>query len=537
MGVSPGIVEPYPSPQTNHTTSGCVNRFNFLPIPRSPRPQPEHDGSTTHVTMKRVMKVRKLERMGIPPAFARLAKSLVSAARASGQSENEVRQRLEVIVADPEAYREDEWFHALATVLARRRQALANLDRPLERTEPAPWRQWGKDLDAEAIKQMENACCLPISVQGALMPDAHLGYGLPIGGVLATGNAVIPYAVGVDIACRMKLSVLDLPVKALQSQHDRLINAIETETRFGMGGHFGPGRGGRGRRDRQRTHPVMDEDWRITTVTAGLKDKAHAQLGTSGSGNHFVEFGHFTVDDRAAGELGLPEPGAGVYLALLSHSGSRGPGSQVAGHYSRLAMDLHPELSKPLRHLAWLDLDTEEGQDYWNAMQLMGKFAAANHALIHHHLTRHIGARVLLDIENHHNFAWKQEHAGRDVVVHRKGATPAHPGVLGIIPGSMSAPAYVVRGKGSESSLHSASHGAGRVMSRRQAKRTYRWPQVRDHLEQRGVELISAGLDEVPFVYKDIDTVMSEQEDLVEIMARFDPKLVKMAPEGERAED
>jgi len=233
-------------------------------------------------------------------------------------------------------------------------------------------------------------------------------------------------------------------------------------------------------------------------------------------------------------DLGL-EPGK--YLALLSHSGSRGSGATIADHYSKLAMRQRPELPKELTHLAWLDLDTEEGQEYWSAMELMGKYAAANHACIHRHITRALGARVLLDLENHHNFAWKERHDGEDVIVHRKGATPAGKGVLGIIPGSMATSTYIVRGKGSDASLHSAAHGAGRVMSRTAAKKNLDWKTARRMLDERGVTLLSAGLDEVPMVYKDIDQVMAAQADLVEPVARFLPKLVKMAREGERPED
>ena len=158
----------------------------------------------------------------------------------------------------------------------------------------APYRVWGSGLEPDAVKQMANACSLPVAVAGALMPDAHVGYGLPIGGVLATHNAVIPYAVGVDIACRMKMTVLDLPVSALADDQTRLKNAIERETRFGVGAEF---------KTRHR-HDVMDLDWRVTPVTARLKDKAWSQLGTSGSGNHFVEFGVLNVSDD---EVGLPE--------------------------------------------------------------------------------------------------------------------------------------------------------------------------------------------------------------------------------------
>ena len=209
----------------------------------------------------------------------------------------------------------------------------------------------------------------------------------------------------------------------------------------------------------------------------------------------------------------------------------------VAAHYSKLAMSLHPELPTALRQLAWLDMNTEAGQEYWAAMELMGKYAAANHACIHRHMADHLGVDVLLDLENHHNFAWKEQHLDREVIVHRKGATPAGKGVLGIIPGSMASPAFIARGKGNPAAMDSASHGAGRVMSRRKANQTLNWKEANQVLKDKGVTLISAGLDEVPFVYKNIEEVMAAQTGLVESIARFDPKLVKMAPHGEQAED
>ena len=385
----------------------------------------------------------------------------------------------------------------------------------------APWRVWGEDIDAAALAQMDAAARLPVSVRGALMPDAHIGYGLPIGGVLATDGAVIPYAVGVDIACRMKLSVFDLPDRFMTEQQDVLMKAIESETRFGVGAEF----------KRRRDHAVMDEDWSFTRLTASLKDKAWAQLGTSGSGNHFVEFGWFTLDHE---DLGLP---AGRYPALLSHSGSRGTGAAICSHYSAIARSRHPELSGPTQHLGWLDLNDEEGQHYWQSMELMGRYASANHALIHRHIARRLGVTVRLDVENHHNFAWLERHDGREVVVHRKGATPAGVGVVGIIPGSMAAPGFVVRGRGVDASLHSAAHGAGRAMSRTAAHKKFNWSHVNQALLDRQVRLMSAGIDEAPMAYKDIHAVMAAQRDLVDVVARFDPAIVKMAPSGEKPED
>ncbi|MBX7258065.1 MAG: RtcB family protein [Candidatus Hydrogenedentes bacterium] len=465
------------------------------------------------------MKRRELINLGIVhrDALDAATEALASAAGA-GMRKRELREKVRAVVARPADHFEDPHFAALAKALCKEPPVHFA---PQRTSGPAPYRTWGTNLDRESIEQMDNACSLPVSVVGALMPDAHVGYGLPIGGVLATDNAVIPYAVGVDIACRMKMTVLDLPPHALTGQTDRLKNALERETQFGVGATF----------KNPRKHDVMDEDWSVSPVTARMKDKAWAQLGTSGSGNHFVEYGTLDV---MTDELTIPR---GAYLALLSHSGSRGTGAQVADHYSKLAAKLHPELPKNLVHLAWLSMDSEPGQEYWNAMQLMGRYAAANHACIHKHVAKALGVRTLLDIENHHNFAWIERHQGRDVVVHRKGATPAGEGVLGIIPGSMATPGYLVRGKGHPESLHSASHGAGRRMSRKKAKETLTWSDTKKYLDERGVTVLSAGIDEAPMAYKDIEQVMAAQEDLVEILARFTPKLVKMAPAGERPED
>ena len=464
------------------------------------------------------MNTKDLVQMGVPPGEAsRLGMGFIADYISQGCDKAKLAEDVTAVVENPSAYTQDSLRGEFAQALIRSRE----LVRPV----PAAWQQWGQDLEPQAIQQMERACQLPVAVAGALMPDAHVGYGLPIGGVLATEGAVVPYAVGVDIACRMKLTVLDLPVHDLDQRRDALIQAIETETRFGVGATF----------KRRRDHAVLEGDWTVSPVTKQNKDRAWAQLGTSGSGNHFVEFGVFTNDRPIEG---LP---AGEYVALLSHSGSRGTGAAVCDHYSKLAKAQHPNLAPEHKHLGWLSLESPEGQEYWAAMELMGHYAAANHALIHQHVARHLGLQVLLDVENHHNFAWKERHlidgVERDVVVHRKGATPAGAGVLGVIPGSMATPGFLVRGKGNDASLKSASHGAGRVMSRTRAMETFEWQEVSRVLKDRGVKLISAGLDEVPGVYKDIHQVMAAQADLVEVLGRFDPKLVKMAPHGERPED
>ena len=474
------------------------------------------------------MNTKDFLRLGVPLGEAtRRATDFVSKYVLGGGDKSRLEEEVKAVIANPAAFVSDPLRGEFG-------KALLNAPPP-PRAEPVKYKQWGQGLEPDAVMQMEKACLLPVSVVGALMADAHVGYGLPIGGVLATENAVIPYAVGVDIACRMKMTVLDIPVRDLEQKQDRLTRAIEAETRFGVGASF---------KDR-REHDVMDADWSVSGVTKQQKDRAWSQLGTSGSGNHFVEFGLFTAHGpiEHKTENGTATTlAAGTYVALLSHSGSRGTGAAVCDHYSKLAFGrCRPFLPSELLRLAWLSLDSSEGQEYWNAMQLMGQYAAANHACIHRHIAENLGANVLLDLENHHNFAWKEKHVvdgvEREVVVHRKGATPAGAGVLGIIPGSMASPGFVVSGKGNAESLNSASHGAGRAMSRKAANEKFNWKDVNRLLRERGVTLISAGLDEVPMAYKNIREVMAAQNDLVTVLGQFDPKLVKMAPSGERPED
>ena len=376
---------------------------------------------------------------------------------------------------------------------------------------------WGDNIDALTLDQIEAASKLPIARGSALMADAHLGYGLPIGGVLATEASVLPYGVGVDIACRMRLSITNVgPQRCESLLHDprdvSLANALRTGTKFGLGCHW----------EDPHDHDVMDSPvWETTPHLQELKDTAWRQLGTSGGGNHFVEWGLVYVTAELAKALG-GEMIMGRYIGLLSHSGSRGPGNKTCQKYTKIAKQLNPA-----GELSWLDLDTQEGDEYWSAMNLMGEFAAANHEKIHETVLRNAGVESIGVIENHHNFAWLED----GLVVHRKGATPAQEGVLGIIPGSMSSPGYIVRGKGNALSLNSASHGAGRRMSRKQAKNQLNWKDARAELQRKRIWLLDAGLDEVRGAYKDIDKVMDSQADLVETIGRFDPKIVLMCGE------
>ncbi|QKJ32123.1 RtcB family protein [Mucilaginibacter mali] len=393
------------------------------------------------------------------------------------------------------------------------------------KTEIADFPVYGiEHIEVGALAQMKTAIQLPIAVAGALMPDAHQGYGLPIGGVLATtANTIIPFAVGVDIACRMCLSIFNLPAEMVDTENDLLKNLLLNHTNFGMGGV-------------NKTHhdaSLFDSKiWGETKVIRSLKDKAYAQLGTSGTGNHFVEWGELTIGDGAL--EGIP---AGNYLALLSHSGSRGFGGNIADYYSKIAMS-KTKLPPEAKHLAWLDLDKDEGQEYWIAMNLAGEYASANHHEIHNKIARALNHAPLMMIENHHNFAWKEQLAdGTGVMVHRKGATPAGEGVLGIIPGSMSTPGFVVRGKGDAASINSASHGAGRLMSRSAAFKTLDKAAIAANLIDKRITLMGSDMDEAPMAYKNIHTVMAAQTGLVDVLAQFNPRIVRMADPKEKPED
>ena len=369
-------------------------------------------------------------------------------------------------------------------------------------------------IEQGALHQMYSAAKLPVAVAGALMPDAHHGYGLPIGGVLATENAVIPYGVGVDIGCRMCLSIFDLDVKDLTQREAFFTRELGEATLFGSGAQFQYG----------ENHAVMDNKLFFELpLLKGLHTRAWKQLGSSGSGNHFAEFGIVEVPATDA-TLNVP---AGTYVGFLTHSGSRALGANIANHYTKLAISKR-RLPQEAKHLAWLTLDEAEGIEYWLAMNLAGDYASACHHIIHAKIAKQLGRKPMKMVENHHNFAWKEMYDNREVIVHRKGATPAGKDVLGIIPGSMTAPGFIVKGKGEEASINSASHGAGRRMSRTQAMANITQHALKEELAKHNVKLLGGGLDEAPFAYKDIEVVMQSQQALVDVVGKFTPKIVKM---------
>lgn len=429
------------------------------------------------------------------------------------EKKEKVLAMLKDVLENPEAYTDDEALGRIVYELVEQPSTKAP-EIPLN-ANPKQYKAYGLDaIEKGAIDQMDVAVRLPVAVDAALMPDAHQGYGLPIGGVLAVENAVIPYGVGVDIGCRMCLTFYDLDAAFLEKNRSKLGLMLNENTAFGY----------------QELKKPMDDaiferkEFQELSILKPLKDKAFRQIGSSGSGNHFVEFGLVEILE-AENEFGVKP---GTYLALLSHSGSRGLGATVAKHYTELAMQTTP-LPKEAKYLAWLGLDTEAGQEYWLAMNLAGDYASACHHHIHARMAKALGEQPLAMVENHHNFAWKETLAdGRQVIVHRKGATPAGKGVLGVIPGSMVNPGYIVRGKGNPLSINSASHGAGRLFSRTKAKNSFTEHELKKVLKSNGVDLFGGGLDEAPMAYKDIQKVMDFQKELVEVIGTFTPKIVRM---------
>ncbi|GAA4314093.1 RtcB family protein [Nibribacter koreensis] len=466
---------------------------------------------------KQSIKSKDLSKIGYRSDVARGLAMNLAARHFKHVPKEEVLELLHDVLQQPEHYLQHQTLAPLALKLAPPVTASSFQVYELKE-ESGPVKIYGaQQIEVSAKKQMELAMRLPIAVQGALMPDAHAGFGLPIGGVLAADNAVIPYAVGLDIGCRMALSIFEVPGKFLDTHTFQLKKALKEFTHFGIEGGL----------ELNQEHEVLDDPmFQGTELLRKLHGKAVKQLGSSGTGNHFVEFG--ALDLLEYNSLGLP---AGTYLALLSHSGSRGLGAAVAKHYTQLAMD-RCKLPREAKSLAWLSLDSEAGQEYWLSMQLAGLYAQACHDRIHLNLAKALGVKPVAHVENHHNFAWKDcLPNGQEVVIHRKGATPAHAGELGIIPGSMTTAGYLVTGKGVADALYSASHGAGRRLSRGRAKESFTMSDLKKRLSGAGVTLIGGSTEEHTLAYKDIETVMQAQHQLVDIQGRFLPKVVRMHKE------
>lgn len=424
------------------------------------------------------------------------------------------------------AYRSHPQFRAMCQTAAQQARKGATPDEILEeiariygpptpllhlRVQSQPLTVIGEHLiDPNAVAQIRTALRLPHAKRGALLPDAHQGYALPIGGVVAYDRIVAPYQVGVDIGCRMHLSVFfSVSPDDARRMQAHLLDIISRVTVFGVGSPDTP----------VSDHPILsDPRWCATPLLRSLRDVATLQLGTSGAGNHFAEC--------VVGTWGTTP-----FVGFLTHSGSRGVGAHIARHYAALAERETARITRRgsiPRDYAWLHLDSEAGQEYLMAMRLAGDFARANHEVIHRRFAEEIGVKPDTTIQNFHNFAWEYPDG---TVLHRKGATPAEQGVLGIIPGSMTTASYVVEGLGNPATLASASHGAGRRVGRSVAKRTISRDQAEAVVRDAGVLVRGLSVDECPLVYKDIDDVIDVQvrAGIIRVVAKMQPIAVVMA--------
>ena len=462
------------------------------------------------------IKPKKLNRLGYTDNIARSMVTEIVAKHCKHKSEEEIIATLLNLQKHPESYKEDHIWRKVAEILSPSKIEVSTYE--LHAT-PLPYAIYGQEnIDQLAISQMEMAMRLPITVSGALMPDGCAGYGLPIGGVLATtDDVVIPYAVGKDIGCRMSLTILDAGADFLEKHQDRAVEALISNTAFGLDGIL----------PFKQYHALFDKsEFREIPILKKLREKAVRQLGSSGKGNHFVDICEIELPHTNA--INLPE---GKYVGILSHSGSRGLGAAIADYYTTIAKETC-RLPRQAGPFAWLSLKSDAGQEYWKCMEIAGEYSAINHEFIHYNVAKALRLKPLMTVSNHHNFAWRETLPdGQKVIIHRKGATPAHCGELGIIPGSMATPGYIVSGSGYANSLNSASHGAGRKMSRLDAKNSISHYALKKYLAEKNVTLIGGTTEEAPQAYKDINSVMESQKELVNIEGTIIPRIVRMSEE------
>lgn len=374
-----------------------------------------------------------------------------------------------------------------------------------------PIKMWLPELEAGAMEQAVNLSNLPFAFHHiALMPDCHQGFGMPIGGVMAARETIVPNAVGVDIGCGMcavQTSLEKLSIHELKN----LMGSIREKVPLGFRHHKQP-------QDPRRMPDPGESEGQMPVVEREYK-RALNQLGTLGGGNHFIEVQH----------------GSDGHIWIMVHSGSRNIGKQVADHYNRLAVSLNEKWESPVprsHQLAHLPIDSQEGRQYMREMNYCVDFAFANRQLMLERILEvfsgHFGSRFqcapLINIA--HNYAALEHHFGQEVMVHRKGATKADQDTIGIIPGSQGSTSYIVKGKGNPHSFHSCSHGAGRTMGRKEAIRKLNLEEEVNKLNRQGIlhAIRSRGdLEEASSAYKEIGWVMKMQEDLVDVLVELRP--------------
>ncbi len=376
---------------------------------------------------------------------------------------------------------------------------------------------WGLPVDEGALSQIRN--CAKTATHVALMGDHHKGYAVPIGGVVAYEDSISPSGVGYDIGCGNKAVLTDMPADELRNRIGPIMDDVWSSISFGVG-----------RKNEERVeHPLLDKThpgW-LTEPAKSLKRLAADQLGTIGSGNHYVDL--FT-DERDRVWVGV-------------HFGSRGFGHKIATHFLKLGgaadgMDVDPLVLK---------VNSDLGSQYIEAMKLAGEYAYAGRDWVCRKVVSILGASIVEEVHNHHNFAWQEEHGGRTLWVVRKGATPAFPGQKGFVGGSMGDQSVILEGvenHDGKHSLYSTVHGAGRVMGRREAKGVWKkgvckregkvTPEMMaEWISRKGVTLRGAGTDESPHCYKRLDEVLGHHADSVKILHVLTPVGVAMAGEHE----
>ncbi len=378
-------------------------------------------------------------------------------------------------------------------------------------TERLPIKLWTDYIEEGALKQAKNLANLPFAFRHiAIMPDVHEGYGMPIGGVLATTNVIIPNAVGVDIGCGMcavKTSLTEIDTGTLK----KIIGRIREKIPVGFEHHKEP----------QDIGWMPDLDISSMRIVNREYKSALTQIGTLGGGNHFIEI----------------QKGSDGHIWIMIHSGSRNLGKKVADSYNKLAIFLnerwHTKVDKK-QELAFLPIDTEEAREYLAEMQYCVQFAKASRRLMmidvgtcFEEAIRDVRLEPIIDVA--HNYARFENHFKENVIVHRKGATSAKEGEIGIIPGSQGTSSYIVEGLSNPESFYSCSHGAGRKLGRTQAKETLNLEEEKQKLESQGIIHSirhKKDLDEASGAYKDISVVMDNQRDLVRILVELKPLAV-----------
>jgi len=383
---------------------------------------------------------------------------------------------------------------------------IANLRPQDDRFKNAPLKIFGQHDDA-TIAQMRNCMAVGDVVSGVICADGHLGYAQPVGGVIAYEKQVSISGVGFDIGCGNMAARLDVPFDDISSIVPTIIRDVARVISFGIG-----------RANAERVeHELFDDGdaWRESDM-GEYRQKAVAQLGTVGSGNHYVD---------------LMRDGDGmVWIGV--HFGSRGLGHTSATRYLKAAggkdgMNVPP---------AVVDEDSELGRRYIAAMQLAGRYSYAGREWVVERVRQIIGGNVTEMVHNHHNYAWRETHDGKDLWVVRKGATPAFPGQRGFVGGSMGDDAVILEGVDSpeaKASLYSTVHGAGRLFGRKEAKRRFSRAEMDRWLNARGVTLIGADLDESPMAYRRLPDVLAQHAGTVKVLHTLRPFAVAMAGEGE----